>query len=189
MLALDCSEQQRALQWAASLQQQNDHPLAGAVLAAAQQQQLPLLPLTAMQLRAGLGLQGEVAGRQLLLGSSQWLESLVVRLPEFAEKPSGASLSWLAQLSPASDSSPAAVSLLAGFAFTDQLKAEAVGAVQALQQQGLNVVMLTGDNEASAASVADVLGITQWQAALLPADKAQAIASVTTTRPPGRHGR
>jgi Cu+-exporting ATPase len=175
VLALDCSEQQ-ALQWAASLQQQNDHPLAGAVLAAAQQQQLPLLPLTAMQLQAGLGLQGEVAGRQLLLGSSQWLESLAVRLPEFAEKPSGASLSWLAQLSAASDSSPAAVSLLAGFAFTDQVKAEAVGAVQALQQQGLSVMMLTGDNQASAALVANLLGITQWQAALLPADKAQAIA-------------
>ncbi len=175
VLTLGSSEQQ-ALQWAASLQQQNDHPLASALLAAAQQQQLPLLPLTGMQLQAGLGLQGEVAGRQLLLGSSQWLESLAVRLPAFAEKPSGASLSWLAQWSPASDSSPAAVSLLAGFAFTDQLKAEAIGAVQALQQQGLTVLMLTGDNEASAASVAHVLGITQWQAALRPADKAQAIA-------------
>jgi len=177
VLALDCSEQQ-ALQWAASLQQQNDHPLAGALLVAAQQQQLPLLALSAMQLQAGLGLQGEVAGQLLLLGSSQWLQKLSVQLPEFADKPSGASLSWLAQCLPGSDSSPAQVKLLAGFAFTDQLKAEAAAAVQALQQQGISVVMLTGDNQASAALVANALGITQWQAALLPADKAQAIAAL-----------
>lgn len=177
VLALDCSEQQ-ALQWAASLQQQNDHPLAGALLAAAQQQQLPLLPLSAMQLQAGLGLQGEVAGQLLLLGSSQWLQSLSVQLPEFVDKPAGASLSWLAQCLPASDCSPAQVKLLAGFAFTDHLKAEAAAAVQALQQQGISMVMLTGDNQASAGLVANALGIKQWQAALLPADKAQAIATL-----------
>lgn len=166
--AFACTEAEAAL-WAASLQQHSEHPLARAVLEHSRQQQLQLLPVTQVQVVAGRGIRGEVAGRSLLMGSGGWLTELGLSLPLELIAVEGASVSWLAQ------QQGDHYQLLALYCFVDQAKAEAKAAVAALQHQGVTVAMLTGDSQASARYTAAQLGITEFSAEMLPGDKAKVV--------------
>ena len=166
--AFACTETEAAL-WAASLQQQSEHPLARAVLADANQKQLRLLPVFKVQVVAGKGIRGEVDGRIFLMGSSGWFIELGLSLPADLIAIEGATVSWLAEQQ--GDS----YQLRALYCFLDQAKAGAKAAVVALQQQGVSVVMLTGDNKASARVMANQLGIDKFSAEMLPGEKANQI--------------
>lgn len=167
---LSCfSQEAKVLQWAASLQQQSEHPLAKALVLYASARQVPVLETMQFKVVSGHGVQGQVQGHDLVLGSSQWMQQLGLELPLQAIETQAASVSWLAELQHDQ------YQLLALFCFTDQLKADAQKAVAQLQQQGIKVAMLTGDSSASAAAVAEQLALTDWQAEVLPADKAAAI--------------
>ena len=85
-------------------------------------------------------------------------------------KTSGASVSWLAE-----QQANNSYKLVALFCFTDELKPDAVQAVNLLKQQAIAVAMLTGDSKQSAALIAQQLDLTDWKAEVLPADKAAAI--------------
>lgn len=166
--AFSCTETEAEL-WAASLLQHSEHPLARAVLEHASAKQQQLLPVTQLQVVAGRGIRGEVAGRNLLMGSSGWLTELGLRLPLELIAVEGASVSWLAQ------QQGEHYQLLALYCFVDEAKAEAKAAVSALQQQGVKVAMLTGDSQASARYTAAQLGITEFSAEMLPGDKAKVV--------------
>lgn len=159
-----------ALLWAASLQQHSEHPLAKAVVSYATAHQVAALEVTEFQVIAGKGVQGKVQGRNLILGSSHWMQLLGLELPVDQIKTSGASVSWLAEQQ-ANDR----YKLVALFCFTDELKPDAVQAVNLLKQQAIAVAMLTGDSKQSAALIAQQLDLTDWKAEVLPADKAAAI--------------
>ena len=159
-----------ALLWAASLQQHSEHPLAKAVVSYATAHQVAALEVTEFQVIAGKGVQGKVQGHNLILGSSHWMQQLGIELPVDQIKTSGASVSWLAEQQ-ANDS----YKLVALFCFTDELKPDAVQAVNLLKQQAIAVAMLTGDSKQSAALIAQQLDLTDWKAEVLPADKAAAI--------------
>ncbi|GAA0659499.1 heavy metal translocating P-type ATPase [Rheinheimera tangshanensis] len=159
-----------ALLWAASLQQHSEHPLAKAVVNYATAHQVAALEVTEFQVIAGKGVQGKVQGHNLILGSSHWMQQLGIELPVDQIKTSGASVSWLAEQQ-ANDS----YKLVALFCFTDELKPDAVQAVNLLKQQAIAVAMLTGDSKQSAALIAQQLDLTDWKAEVLPADKAAAI--------------
>ena len=160
------------LQWAASLQQNSEHPLAKALLAYAASHQVATVEATEFRVVAGKGVQGRVQGRSLVLGSSHWMQQLGLDLPLGQIKTGGASVSWLAE-----QQADESYQLLALFCFTDELKADAVQAVKLLQQQAIAVAMLTGDSKESAALIAQQLGLTDWKAEVLPGEKAAAIAS------------
>ena len=161
-----------ALLWAASLQQHSEHPLAKAVVSYATAHQVAALEVTEFQVIAGKGVQGKVQGHNLILGSSRWMQQLGIELPVDQIKTSGASVSWLAEQQ-ANDS----YKLVALFCCTDELKPDAVQAVNLLKQQAIAVAMLTGDSKQSAALIAQQLDLTDWKAEVLPADKAAAIQS------------
>lgn len=161
-----------ALLWAASLQQHSEHPLAKAVVSYATAHQVAALEVTEFQVIAGKGVQGKVQGHSLVLGSSHWMQQLGLKLPFEQIKIAGASVSWLAEQQ-ANDS----YKLVALFCFTDQLKPDAIHAVTLLKQQAIAVAMLTGDSTESAAAIAQQLGLTDWKAQVLPAEKAAAIQS------------
>ncbi|KOO57317.1 metal ABC transporter ATPase [Rheinheimera sp. KL1] len=161
-----------ALLWAASLQQHSEHPLAKAVVSYATAHQVAALEVTEFQVIAGKGVQGKVQGHNLVLGSSHWMQQLGIELPVDQIKTSGASVSWLAEQQ-ANDS----YKLVALFCFTDELKPDAVQAVNLLKQQAIAVAMLTGDSKQSAALIAQQLDLTDWKAEVLPADKAAVIQS------------
>ena len=176
-----------ALRWAASVQSGSEHPLARAVLKAAQAQGItPVAPqdLTAVP---GRGVQAQVEGRHLLLGSLRWLQQEGLDASLWAEEmktlqAQGATLSALAERGP--NGGVQGVLLMA---FGDEPKAGAQAALAALRERGLKLVMISGDNQAAAEAMARRLGLRpedgEVLADVLPGDKA---AQVQKLREGGR---
>ncbi|CAH2922836.1 MAG: Lead, cadmium, zinc and mercury transporting ATPase (EC (EC; Copper-translocating P-type ATPase (EC [uncultured Paraburkholderia sp.] len=172
-----------ALALAAAVQRQSHHPLARAVVkayeagAAAKHGSTAPQALTASAARAvaGRGVEAEVGGRTLALGSTRWLEELGIELsPQVAARAreleaAGNTVSWLMQ-----HDSPTPVAL-ALMAFGDTVKPSARAAVARLAAMGVKSVLVTGDNRGSAASGARALGIDEFHAQVLPDDKARVI--------------
>jgi Cu+-exporting ATPase len=157
------------LQLASSLQINSEHPLAKAVVEKALTLNIQYLPVEEFQVVAGHGVKGNIADELFIMGSSYWMQELGVKLPIEKINIPGASVSWLAS------KTQEQVKLLGLFCFSDELKSDALIAVKALQQQGIRVAMLTGDNQASATSVASKLQLDDFKAEVLPADKAKYI--------------
>lgn len=194
-----------ALALAAAVQRHSDHPLARAVMKAYEATPLDdrdasgsdgevlvahaktLAATAASKARAvpGRGVEAEIDGRALAIGSTRWLNELGITLPaELAARAQqlendGNTVSWLMSLAGSNtdgDSSratpPAALALLA---FGDTVKPTARAAIARLKQMGIRSVLVTGDNHGSAASVAAALGIDEVHAQVLPEDKARVI--------------
>jgi P-type Cu+ transporter len=163
-----------ALALAAALQAGSEHPLARAVSAAAKGLELkPALDVSAV---AGRGIEGRVAGRRLVIGSSRWMRELGVDLAPLETEAAqaegaGQSVSWLADLT-------GAPRLVAMMAFGDEPRSEAREAVEQLHRRGVRTIMLTGDNRRAAEAVARRLGIKDVRAEVLPADKAAAVEAL-----------
>jgi len=158
-----------ALALAAALQWGSGHVLARAVVAAAGP-----VPERASAIVAapGLGVTGDVHGRSLLLGSERFLAAHGVAAPDDdwagAESRAGRTVALLAERAP----SPR---LLAAFSFADTCRPSAPATVAALQQAGIECVLLTGDQPQSAAALAGEVGIRQVHAGVLPEDKLRLI--------------
>ena len=166
----DGMSQEQALQWAAGLQSGSEHPLAHAVLDAAKARGLTAPPATDVQAVPGRGLQGQVEGRALLLGSLAWMAQLqapVGALAAQATTDAGATLSALAQRT------DAGVQVLAVLAFGDEAKPGAQAAIQTLRDRGIRVQMLSGDNRGAALAMGARLGLSEDEivAEVLPGDK------------------
>ncbi|MFP4890841.1 heavy metal translocating P-type ATPase [Paraburkholderia sp. EG304] len=170
-----------ALALAAAVQRHSDHPLARAVVRAyeAQLGRIAGEPggptASAARAVAGRGVEADVDGRTLALGSTRWLRELDIALPAAltarAQELEAAdnTVSWLMTRAP---DSPEALALIA---FGDTVKPTARAAVARLAQMGIRSVLVTGDNHGSAASVARALGIDEFHAEVLPDDKARVI--------------
>jgi len=158
---------------AASLEQTSEHPLALAVLHAAQQRQLELAQVDNFAVHPGQGISGVIAGQTILLGNDEYLQANGIALEATAARVD-------AQRSLARTVIYLAVAgKLSGLlAITDQLKADAVVAVRKFQQLGLQVYMLTGDHAHTAQAVARQVGITQVVANVKPAEKADVIVKL-----------
>ncbi|MFH1869858.1 MAG: heavy metal translocating P-type ATPase [Pseudomonadota bacterium] len=154
------------LQLAASLEQGSTHPLAAAIVARAKADGLSLATPRNVVTTAGRGLQGEVDGRRVQLGSVTWM------------KEQGRSAPQADQLAKAGRSVVAVVAddILLGFiGIADPLRATSRAAVARLNRLGIEVVMLTGDNAGTAGAVAQEAGIEHFEAEVLPGDKAAAV--------------
>jgi len=164
---------------AASLQVGSEHPLAKAVVNAAQAKGLLLQPVLELQALPGKGLVGLVGDKRLYLGNARLMGELgidLVALKVASEslEAQGLSISWLAI-------SSAASTLLGMLAFGDVLKPTAATAINRLQRQDVLTVLISGDNQGSATSVGNQLGISQVYAEVLPEDKANIVAQLKRT--------
>ncbi|WP_300709635.1 heavy metal translocating P-type ATPase [Limnohabitans sp.] len=175
-----------ALAWAASVQSGSEHPLARAVLKAAQAQGVTTSTPQDLSAVPGRGVQAQVDGRQLLLGSLRWLQQEGMDSAMWAEdvkalQSQGATLSALAERG------PDGVQGVLLMAFGDEPKAGALEALAALRERGLKLVMISGDNQAAAETMARRLGLRpedgEVLADVLPGDKA---AQVQKLREGGR---
>jgi Cu+-exporting ATPase len=177
-VAQDAAASDDLLRLAAAVQRSSEHPLARAVIAAAEQKGLQAsVNASKVQAVAGRGIQASVGDRQCYLGSSRWMLELGVDLSALASQAKtleteGRTVSWLAT---GQDGKPALAGLLA---FGDQLKPTAKAAVRQLQQRAIRVAMLSGDNYGSANAAGRQLGITEIHAEILPAEKARAITDL-----------
>jgi len=159
---------QQVLHLAASLEQASSHPLAEAIVAQARAAALVLAKPTDVQSVAGRGLSGVVEGRSLIAGSPAWLLEQGIALPQDSIatlQASGRSLVAIA-------SEGRALGLIG---IADPLRESSRQAVARLQAQGVEVVMLTGDNAGTATAIARQAGVKRFEANVLPADKAKAI--------------
>ena len=154
------------LQLAASLEQGSTHPLAAAIVARAKADGLALASPQNVVTTAGRGLQGEVEGRRMQLGSVTWMKEQGWSVPE-AEALALAGRSVVAVVA---DDVP-----LGFIGIADPLRATSRAAVARLNRLGIEVVMLTGDNAGTARAVAQEAGITHFEAEVLPGDKAAAV--------------
>ncbi|MDZ5457216.1 heavy metal translocating P-type ATPase [Azohydromonas lata] len=169
----------QVLALATALQAHSEHPLAHAVLQAAQGQGLQ--PAEAQALRAvpGHGVEARVDGRTLRLGSTRWMKELGVDLGPLEPQlrvlqGAGRTVSWLA-----AEAGPGGgLKLLGLLAFGDRLKPTAVAAVQRLRAMGLWAVLVSGDNAGSAGAVGRALHLDDVRAEVLPQDKAAIVAGL-----------
>ncbi len=170
-----------AMRTAASLQSGSEHPLARAVVAAAQAQGLPVLAPQRMLAVPGRGAEGEVEGETWLVGSLRWLEELGVGLGALTDsaaelRQQGATVSALLRRH------EGGLAVQALLAFGDEPKPGAREALQALRDRGIRVVMMSGDNRAAAETMARRLGLRpeagEVLAEVLPGDKAERVAAL-----------
>src|SRR5712664_3679492 len=159
------------LRLAASLERASEHPLAVAIVASAQEKGIALAEPDDFRSTGGLGVQGRVSGRLVAVGSQKYLENLGVSYStdEF-DGSVWASYKSLTMVFVAVDGK------LAGFvALADQVKPDALEAVKKLEADDVRVVMLTGDRRETAAKVAKELGIEEFEAQVLPQQKADVV--------------
>jgi Cu+-exporting ATPase len=151
-----------ALRLAAALEQGSEHPLARAILARAAAVDLP--KAGEFIATPGHGVAGEIEGRRLRLGSPEWTGA------------GGAGqLEQLRQAGKTVVALSEGTRLLALLAVADALRPTSRSAVARLRARGIRVVMLTGDNPATAAAIAREAGIDEFRAGILPGDKAAAV--------------
>jgi Cu+-exporting ATPase len=154
-----------ALDLAAALEQNSEHPLARAIVSAAST--VNRKNTANFKSSPGQGVEGVVDDRALRLGSPSWLG--------LADDPAVAELQRAGKTVVVLAEGEARLALLA---VADALRPTSRAAVQRLRERGIRVVMLTGDNVATAAAIAAEAGIAEFRAGILPADKAAAIAEL-----------
>ena len=169
------------LQAAASLQSGSEHPLARAVVQAAQARALPFAAPAALQAVPGRGSEGTVDGRVYLIGSLRWMDELQVPLGALqaravALQSEGATVSALVERT-ASGLVPRAL-----MAFGDEPKPGAREALERLRARGIRTVMISGDNRGAANAMARRLGLDpdagEVLAEVLPGDKSAKVAEL-----------
>lgn len=170
-------DEEEALALAASLQRGSEHPLARAVVAAADQRGVDAATASGLRALPGRGVAANVGGRDLRLGSARLMAeegiaagALEDRARKLADD--GRTISWLAE----AGSRPRRLALLA---FGDAVKPTAAAAVAALREQGIHTVMLSGDAVGSARAAAHQLGIADVVAEVLPEGKVDAVTDLT----------
>lgn len=169
----------RSLALARAVQQYSDHPLAKAVEAEAQREGALKLSATHAQALPGRGVRADVEGTIVFLGNRKLLEEIgiagtAVAASAAQHERAGRTVSWLAI------QKDGIVELAGLLAFGDTVKPSARAAVRRLRDIGVECIMLTGDNPGSAGSVAGSVGIDDFRAEVLPADKANVVAALKT---------
>jgi Cu+-exporting ATPase len=155
---------------AASLERASEHPLSSAVVAAAAERGLSPMPATRVEVHPGMGLSGTVAGKDIVVGNAPLLARAKVQTAAIDTLAEQARALGRIVILIAIDGKAAG---LIGIA--DPIRESAATAVQALREDGVNVIMLSGDHRTTAARVAADLGITTVIAEVAPAGKAEEI--------------
>ncbi|OIR00533.1 silver exporting P-type ATPase [mine drainage metagenome] len=151
---------------AASLERLSEHPLAAAIVSAAQARGLTTGFALDFQSLTGKGVTGIVGPRQVALGNAKLMDDLGAEMGDLAEKAEVLRQKGATVLFIAVDGAVAGA-----IAVADKIKASTPAALQALRADGIRIVMLTGDNRATARAVADTLGIDDVESEVLPEDK------------------
>lgn len=165
----------RVLQLAASAEQASQHPLAIAVIAGAKSKNLPLHPLTenAFEVLNGLGIKFQCSEGQVAVGNRQLLSELGISLPQIVDE-----AMWKIELHGKTAVCVVVDKTILGLlAISDTLKPEAFQTIHALRTLGVDVWMVTGDNQTTAEAIAEELDIPTDRvlAGVLPAEKASKI--------------
>lgn len=164
---------EQILQTAASLEAYSEHPIAQAIVSAAQGKSLPLLSVTSVQAQAGLGITGTLAGKKLTIGKrplvgKQLITSTEKELSHTSQRieADGKTVIWVSY----------GERVMGLLAVADQMRPASPNLISILKQLGIKTtVMLTGDNAATAQTIGQIAGVDQIYSDLLPEDKVDVI--------------
>ncbi|HQQ68170.1 MAG TPA: heavy metal translocating P-type ATPase [Candidatus Cloacimonadota bacterium] len=163
-------DQDSALSIAHALELASEHPLANAINSAAQQRNLPAPAREDFSSSPGRGIAATVAGQSYRLGSAHWMTELGLDSSAIASDPS---LSYAGKIYLADEKE-----IIAVFHVADTIKEDAKAMVQNLLSKGIRPYMMSGDNSETALAIAELCGIKDVMANVLPADKAGKVAEL-----------
>lgn len=155
------------LQLVASLNQYSEHPLATAVTKYAKEKGITFIDAKDFEALAGKGVTGTINNKKIILGNLKLMEQMHVSIPDalntfiINEQKSGKTVSYISVNEKA----------VGYVAISDAIKASSKKAIAALIEQGIEVIMMTGDNKNTAEAVAAELHLTDFKAECLPEDK------------------
>jgi P-type Cu+ transporter len=158
------------LRLAATLERASEHPLAAAIVEAAKERGTELGTAEDFDSPVGKGVTGTVDGQKLVIGSHRIMEETEVDLSSLAEKAEALRREGATVIFTAIDGRVGGF-----FAISDPIKSTTPAAMEALQSEGVRVVMLTGDNKATAQAVPSKLGIEDVEAEILPEHKSEIV--------------
>jgi P-type Cu+ transporter len=155
----------------ASIERPSEHPLARAIVRAAEEKKLPFAPVSEFRAVAGGGVEGKIGGRKILAGTAKFMEERGVALPEKSVTQSGEEHLGSATVVYCAREGQA----MGAIYLQDKVKESTPEAVRALQKEGLKIVMLTGDRKPAAEAVARELGIREFEAEVDPEKKGEVV--------------
>ncbi|MFB0981156.1 MAG: heavy metal translocating P-type ATPase [Alteromonadaceae bacterium] len=158
---------------AASLERGSEHPLAEAIVESATERGLALQKVINFQAIAGQGVAAKLDEQQLLLGNQKLMLKKGIALNDFVAKAQALAQEAKTPMYLAIDNK-----LVGIIAVSDPIKEDSILAIKRLQKSGLRMVMLTGDNRATAEAVAKKVGIAEFYAEVLPDDKTNKVAEL-----------
>jgi Cu+-exporting ATPase len=160
---------------AASLERLSEHPLAAAIVMAAKGRGMATKEPTDFASVTGKGITGKVEGRAVALGNDKLMAEIGINFGCLARRADELRSDGATALFLAIDGKPGGV-----FAIADPIKATTQAALDTLRNDGIRIVMLTGDNKTTAEAVARELGITEIEADVLPQDKNRIVKKLTS---------
>ncbi len=173
IVTVDQTTEDTVLRYAASIEAGSEHPLAAAIVTAAKERHLEIMPAQDFKAVSGQGVTGRIGNETIFLGNRKYMltvavniEQLATQAKAFAEQ--GQTPMYLAR----------GDKLLGIIAVADPIKPDSIAAVERMHKLGLRVAMLTGDNAATAGTVARQVGIDDVIAEVLPQDKDKKIAEL-----------
>jgi P-type Cu+ transporter len=164
-------DENEILRLAASVERASEHPLADAIVRSAKERNLDLSKVEEFDSPTGKGAAGKVDGKSILLGNSKFLTSLGVESQSLDAEGERMRADGATVINIAVDGKLAGL-----FAIADPVKPSTPAALKALAEEGVKVIMLTGDNRTTANAVARSLGITDVEAEVLPDQKSAVVA-------------
>ncbi|MGE5724362.1 MAG: heavy metal translocating P-type ATPase [Acidobacteriota bacterium] len=163
-------EQAELLRLAASLERGSEHPLASALVRAAEERKLELSEAREFRYFTGRGVTGQVEGRAVAAGNERLFEEIGVPAADLLARAQSLRSVGQTVILLAVDSQPAGV-----IGIADPIKQSTAQAISDLRADGVNIMMLTGDSRATAEAVARKLGIEEFQAEVLPEKKSEVV--------------
>lgn len=163
-------EEDGVLRFAAALEKGSEHPLADAVLRAAEEREIEAPKAENFEALTGKGVKGLVEKQPVALGNARLMDDLGVDITALQSAADGLRKEGGTAMFIAVDGTAAGI-----IAVADPIKETTAGAIKALHEAGLKIVMLTGDNATTAKAVAAKLGIDDVHADVLPADKSRIV--------------
>jgi heavy metal translocating P-type ATPase len=166
-------DERQVLGWAASVERGSEHPLAGAVVAAAEERQVVLAPATDFESSTGRGVTARVGGHRVAVGSARYLNAQSVSTVSLEDRAAELRARGATALFVAIDGIVAAV-----VAIEDPLRTDAAASLDELRRAGLEIEMVSGDQAATAEAVGRRVGITRIGAEMLPEQKADRVSQL-----------
>ena len=170
IVSADGFKDDEILMIAAALEQGSEHPLAEAIVRAAEDQGLSFLKVQDFESVTGKGVQGNVDGKVIALGNHKMMDVAGADISGLKEQADDLRESGATAMFIAVDGRAAGI-----IAVSDPIKETTPQAIKDIHRAGLKVVMLTGDNETTARAVAEKLGIDEVHADVLPEDKSRIV--------------